>query len=326
MKGDFFVQHAHHVTDKKSTGINIAFWLTFLLFVAEIIGGILTNSLAILSDAWYLLSDILALGVSWFALRQARKPANKRLTFGYHRFGIFAAFFNNLTLIAISFYIFYTAVLRIFHPKEVKSLGMVYLAILGLVITGTIVLFLRKEEQNLNVRSAVLHFVGDVFSYAGVILGGMILHFTGWLWIDPIISIVFASIILRGAFSMLRESFWILLEGVPSNFDVDEITKDMESVPGVHSVHDVHIWGISAEEVMLTAHIVVEEQPVSEGHDLLHEVKKVLRGKYGIRHSILQLETIDYQEKNKGERKFDPNLSPDPKMGFDIVSLTRKNK
>jgi len=326
LKGDFFMQHAHHLTNSKSVGINIAFWLTFFLFLAEIVGGIFTGSLAILSDAWHLLSDLLALGVSWFALRQAIKPANEKLTFGYHRFGIFAAFFNNLTLIGISFYIFYTAVIRIFNPREVKSMGMVYLAILGLVITATIVFFLRKEDQNLNVKSAVLHFVGDVFSYAGVVLGGIVLHFTGWLWIDPVISIVFASIILRGAFKMLKESFWILLEGVPSNFNVDQISKDMESVPGVHSVHDVHIWGISAEEVMLTAHAVVEEQPVSEGHDLLHEVKKVLREKYGIWHSILQLETINYQEKNKGERKFNPNLSPDPKMGFDMVSVNKKGE
>ncbi|KXG43781.1 cation diffusion facilitator family transporter [Tepidibacillus decaturensis] len=318
------MSHTHHVVETKTRGINIAFWLTSILFIAEIIGGLITNSLAILSDAWHLLSDILALGVSWFALRQTRRPANKRLTFGYHRVGIFAAFFNNVTLIGISFYIYYKAITRIFTPEPVGSLGMIYLALLGVLVTGTIVLFLKKEKQNLNVKSAVLHFVGDVFSYAGVIIGGVLLHFTGWLWIDPMISIIFASVILRGAFRMLRESIRILLEAVPEGLNVDMIKEVMEQVPGVHAVHDIHVWGISAEEVMLTAHVVVKNQPVSEGHDLLHDVKKALYEHFHIWHSVLQLETIQYQETDQAQKKFDPNLSADPQIGINMV-LMKKN-
>lgn len=290
------MNHPHHKLNLSLKGINSAFWLTLGLFIAEVIGGILTNSLAIMSDAWHLLSDLLALGISWFALWQGTRPADKKLTFGYHRFGIFAAFLNNLTLIGISFFIFYKAISRFFNPEAVHSVGMIYLAVLGVAISGLIVLLLRKEEQNLNIKSAILHFIGDVFSYAGVILGGILLNITNWLWIDPLISIIFASIILRGAFKMLIESIRILLEAVPQGMNVDEIKNSLEKIPGVQSIHDIHVWGISAEEVMLTAHMVVENISIEQSHDLLGRVKKELKKQFNIWHSIFQLETIEYQK------------------------------
>ena len=290
------VIHPHHKSTISMKGINLAFWLTLALFIVEIIGGLITNSLAILSDAWHLLSDILALGISWFALWQATKPANKKLTYGYHRLGIFAAFINNLTLIGISGFIFYKAIQRLYHPQEVESLGMIYLAVLGVAVSALIVFFLRKEEQNINVKSAVLHFVGDVFSYAGVIIGGILLFLTNWLWIDALISMIFASIILRGALKMLLESIRILLEAVPEGFDIDEIKGVIKEVNGVYSVHDVHVWGISSDEIMLTAHLVVENISIEQSHQLLSNVKKEIRNKYKIWHSNFQLETRSYQQ------------------------------
>lgn len=319
--------HTHHAMVKKNKGISIAFWFTMLLFIAEIIGGYLTNSLAILSDAWHLLSDILALGVSWFALRQSTRPANKKLTFGYHRIGIFAALINNLSLIGISGYIYYTAIRRIFYPEQVESIGMIYLAILGVLVTTTIVFFLKREDQNLNVKSALLHFVGDVFSYAGVIIGGILLNYTGWMWIDPVISILFASVILKGAFRMLRESIRILLEAVPDGLDLDEIKEEVIKVKGVCSVHDVHVWGVSSEEVMLTAHIVTDNKSVFEGHRLLHEVKDLLNEQFGIWHSILQLETIEnIQEELDEIENFNSNNHVNTKIGFNMLSMTKTQK
>lgn len=283
--------HFHHYEKVNLRGLNIAFFLTLTLFVAEIIGGLITNSLAILSDAWHLLTDILALSISWFALWQTKKPANRRLTYGYHRIGIFAAFINNLSLIGISFYIFYKAIYRLFNPVEVKSLGMVSLAILGVIVSGTIVLLLRKQEDNLNIKSATLHFIGDILSYIGVVIAGILLYFTNWLWIDPVISIIFAAIILNSAFRMLVPAVKILLEAVPDSINLEDIEKTIIEIPGVKSVHDIHVWGISLEEIMLTAHIVVDNTSISEGHNLIHDVKNNLYKRYKIWHVILQLET-----------------------------------
>ncbi len=288
--------HPHHKENVDMGGLNAAFWLTFVLFIAEIIGGIATNSLAILSDAWHLLSDLLALGISWFALWQAKKPANNRLTFGYHRFGIFAALINNLTLIGISVYIFYKAIYRFTHPEQIKSLGMIFLAVLGVVITAMVVLFLRKGEQELHVKSTILHFVGDVFSYTGVIIGGILLYLTNWLWIDSVISIVFASIILRNTFKMLKETIRILLEAVPDGYNIDDIKGKIEQIPGVFSTHDIHVWGISTDEVMFTAHVVVDNISIEQSHILLHEIKKELKTSFNIWHSIFQLETYQYMK------------------------------
>ncbi len=282
--------HYHHLKNTKKQGINIAFWLTFFLFFAEVVGGFLTNSLAIISDAWHLLSDLLALAVSWFALHQAAKPANTRLTYGYHRLGIFAALINNVTLIGISFFIIYSAIHRFFYPIEVKSIGMIFLAALGFIITSIIVFFLKREGQNLNIKSATFHFIGDAYSYVGVVIGGILLYYTNWFWIDPLLSILFASIIFRGAFMMLKETIKILMEAVPEGYDVGEIKTSLEKIPGIHSAHDIHVWGISAEEVMLTAHVVIDDIPVSKGYDILQEAKKMLHVNYDIWHSNFQLE------------------------------------
>lgn len=267
-----------------------AFGLTFILFISQLIGGYLSNSLAIISDAWHLLSDLLALSVSWFALAQAKRPANHRMTYGYHRFGIFAALFNNLTLIGISVFIYIFAIGRIISPQPVHAPAMMMLALVGFVVTFIIVVLLKRGEQNLNTKSALLHFFGDVLSYAGVVLGGIIIYYTGWLWVDPLLSIVFATIITVNAWKMLKESVLILLQAVPAELDVRLVERKLLALSGVKAVRDLHIWSLTSEKVMLSAHITTSFDKLEDTEDLLVIIQHQMAD-LGIRHCTIQFET-----------------------------------
>lgn len=265
--------------------------ITLIMFTVQLVGGILTNSLAITSDAWHLSSDLLALSLSWYAIRQTMKPANEKHTFGYHRFGSLAALINGLTLIGISLFIGYQSILRFIHPSGVHSTGMIALASVGFIATLLIAVILKDGKENINVKSAFLHFVGDVLSYFGILVGGIILYFTGWNWIDPLLSAFFALIILKNAWQITKEAAVILLEAVPENISVKVIKERLLAEPEIEKILDLHVWGLSNEHFSLSTHLKVQNMELRESITLTEKIEQILYKEYGIAHTTIQFHT-----------------------------------
>ena len=273
-----------------------AFGLTAFIFFAELIGGILSNSLALLSDAGHVFGDMLALGLSLGALLISRKPANAKKTFGYHRAEVIAALINGISLMVIAGLIFHEAYRRLIEPEQVKTLPMLIVAVVGLVVNIVVALRLhRAAENNLNIKSAFLHVVGDMLASVGVIAGGLIMMFTGNYIADPIISVVVGLIILRGAYRVVKEGMNIIFEGVPLRVDYDLIKQDIIQTPGVLGVHDLHIWTLSSSNIILTVHVLLDGKTPHVGREVLEHLQKMLNEKYGINHTTVQLECECYE-------------------------------
>ena len=280
--------HTHRMTGTK---LRNAFLLTALILVVELVGGFLSNSLALLSDAGHVLTDIIALGLAWFATVQATKPANARKTFGYHRTGILAALANAITLILIVGVIAYEAIQRFQHPEPVTPWLMFIPAVVGLVVNLYVGFGLQKEGgENLNVRAAVLHVFGDVGASIAVLVSGVIIWLTGWYPADPLLSLFIAVLIARGAWKVLRETVDILMEATPKGLNVAQLVRDVVRVPGVVDVHDLHIWSIAGGMHALSAHVQVQERPLSACDSLRGQLRKVLQERYHIAHTTLQFE------------------------------------
>ncbi len=263
-----------------------------LVMVVEIIGGILANSLALLSDAGHMLTDILALGLTIFAMRFAQRPPTASKTFGFYRVEILAAFFNGMLLLFISFYIFYEAYQRLVHPQEIKGLFMLVVAAIGLLANGVGITILRKSTQkSLNVKSAFLHIVGDTISSCGVILGGLVILYTGWYLVDPLIGIFIGMLILWGAYSLLRESMDIFLEATPRDIDVEKMLDDLRKIKGVKDVHHLHLWTITSGIYAMSAHVLIEDLLTSRSAQVLKEIEGLLQGKYSMEHTTIQFES-----------------------------------
>jgi len=280
--------HSHsHLQGK----FRLAVVLTSAVLIAEVIGGILTNSLALLSDAAHVFADVFALALSWFAVYLSTLPASNRRTYGYHRVEVFAAFINGVSLVAISIWIFYEAFQRISDPEPVKSLQMLIIAIVGLVVNLIVALiFIRESHENLNVKSAFLHVIGDAMSSAGVIIGGIIMKITDWYLIDPILSFVIGFIILFGAIRINREALHILLEGTPRDIDIDNLSNEIKKLSFIKDIHDLHIWSIRSDYTALSAHVLVDAQSIRAMQNTLGSINAMLREKFGISHTTLQLE------------------------------------
>ena len=265
--------------------------ITVVVMIAEIIGG-LTGSLALLSDAGHMLTDILAISLSLAAMRFARKPPTPAKTFGFYRLEILAAFFNGMLLLVISVYIFYEAYHRLIEPREIKGLFMLLVAAIGLLANGVGIAILRKSShRSLNVRSAFFHLVGDTVSSAGVIVGGLVIIYTGWHVVDPIISIFIGVLILRGAYSLVRESIDILLEATPRDLHMEEIIGDLVRIAGVKEVHHLHLWTITSGIYAMSAHVVIDDVLISKSGRILEEIERLLRVKYSMEHITVQFES-----------------------------------
>lgn len=272
--------------------------LTAIIFIAELIGGIWTGSLALVSDSAHVFLDVFALGISYLALRFSSKPPDSNHTYGFHRFEVLAALVNGVTLVIIALGIFYESYKRFFSPVEIKSGYMLIIAVVGLLVNVYVAFILRKENhgdhghgpQDINVHSAYLHVIGDTISSIGVILAAIIISFTGWSWLDPVVSILIGLIIISGAYKVTRNALHILLEGVPANLSVAKIQSSMEGINGVVGIHDLHIWNICSGHVALSAHIVTEVDTVEKREVLLGSVKDLLLSKFEIDHATLQLE------------------------------------
>jgi cobalt-zinc-cadmium efflux system protein len=271
--------------------LKLTLGIVIVIMVAEIVGGILSNSLALLSDAGHMLTDALALGLSLFAISLARRPATLTRTYGYHRAEIMAALVNGTVLILVSVYIFYQAYHRFTALPAVKSPLMMAVAGVGLVANLIGMLLLRRgSRRSINVRAAFWHVIGDTLSSVGVIIAGIIIFFTGWYLADPVLAVVIGIVILWGAVRIVREAADILLESVPPNIEVEKVIAAAKTIPGVADMHDVHIWTITSGIYALSAHLSIADQTVSQSCDVITRVNQVLAGEFNITHTTLQLE------------------------------------
>ncbi len=269
----------------------IALSITILMMIVEVIGGLLSNSLALLSDAGHMLTDNLALLLSFFAMKFATLPATERKTFGFYRLEILAALLNGIVLVLLSIYIMYQAYIRMVHPQPVEGKLMLIVAIIGLVANVIGAFFLSKHSHaSLNIRGAYLHIVGDALSSIGVVFGGIIIIYTGWYLIDPILSMVISLVIIYGSWSLVRESVDILLESVPAHIDIDTMAEEMTRIKGVREAYHIHVWTITSGVYACSAHVLIDDQLVSGSRDITNEIKDLLARKFNVRHSTIQLE------------------------------------
>lgn len=290
--------HAHthfgDLTKQAATRIAIASILTLAFVVIEATAGFWSNSLALLTDAAHNLTDVIALGLSWYAINLTRKPSNSRKTFGYHRVGILVALANSTTLVLISLGIFYEAYRRFSAPPEVQSGVLIGVGLIAFIINAvTAWMVKRGSENDLNMKSAFVHLMGDVLSTIGAVVAGVMIHFTGLNWIDPLVSVLIGILILFNAWGIIQETLDILLESTPRDINVQEMVNEIKRVPGVQGVHDLHVWSINQGLRTMSAHIVTGDTSISNGALLQQQIKEILRHRYHIRHATLQLECAE---------------------------------
>jgi cobalt-zinc-cadmium efflux system protein len=289
--------HAHHGPGQgRPAGgyqrpLLIALWITSVVMIAEFVGGLLANSLALLSDAAHMLADVLALLLSIVAFKFSSKPPTNRTTFGFYRLEIFAAQINGGVLVFLSLFIFYEAYQRLMQPEPVKSLLMMIVAGIGLLANAASALALHKSSRkNLNIKAAFLHIMGDLFSSAGVIIGAIVIYVTGWFAVDPILSVMIGLIILKGAYSVVKETAGVLLEAVPKHINLEKLIREVENIEGVESFHHVHVWTITSGLYALSGHVEIQDQRISESTQIMEGVKEYLAQRYHIDHTTLQFE------------------------------------
>ena len=280
--------HHHPVTDRN---IGLAILLNAGITLAEAIGGIISGSIALLSDAAHNFSDVISLIISWFANRLSKKEATERQTFGFRRSEILAAFINSATLIIISVIIIVEAIQRLLNPAPLSANLMIWLAFASIIVNGSSALFIRRDSRNnMNMRSAYLHLFGDMLTSAAVLAGGFAIKYLGWNWSDPVFSLAIAFYLLWLSRGIFISSLRIIMQFTPDDIDVRKITCSIENIPGVKNIHHVHIWQINEHDLMFEAHIDMSEDIKVSGFEaILEEIKAVL-ARNNIRHSTIQPE------------------------------------
>ncbi|CAM3248771.1 cation transporter [Brevibacillus invocatus] len=297
--------HLNHVKEqhRSKKTLWITLMLTLFFTIVEVVGGLLSNSLALLSDSAHMISDVIALGLSMTAIYLATRKPNKKYTFGFLRFEIIASFLNGLALSIIAIGIFVEGIKRMIHPQDVDLQLMLIIASIGLIVNIVLTIVLSrsiKDEENLNVKSALWHFIGDLLSSIGVIASAVLIYFTGIYIFDPLISMVIGGIIFIGGAKIIRESFAVLMESVPEKFDLDKIREDISRVEGVEDVHELHLWAVTTDHYSLTAHVFVREN--IQPYCVIMAINHLLKTKYGIKHSTIQIEDpaiLDHGEYGK---------------------------
>jgi len=284
--------HTHALPNTENErALRFALALTGSFLVAEVIGGVLTGSLALISDAAHMLTDAAALAIALAAIRIARRPADRRRTYGYHRFEILAAAFNAMLLFAVALYILVEAYRRFTSPPEIHSVGMLVIASIGLIVNLiSIRLLSRGQSDSLNVKGAYLEVWSDLLGSIGVIVGAVVIQLTGWSWVDPLVAVAIGLWVLPRTWILLKDSLNILLEGVPEGIDLEEVEQAMLAVPGVLGVHDLHVWALTTGKTSLTAHVVYD-QTYSPEDALKPALQTVLANRFRVVHTTLQCET-----------------------------------
>ena len=271
--------------------LRLALGLTLAILLIEFAGGLLSHSLALLSDAGHVLTDVFALGLAWFAIEQSKRPADKRRSYGYQRVGILAALLNSVTLIVIVVAIGYEAVRRLTAPEPVQGGTVIVTALLAIAINTFVILTLRGQGHNLNLRAALLHVTGDVAASAGVVVAGAVILFTGWLYIDPILSLAIAALIAYGAWGIVRETVNLLMEGTPPEIDLAAVTAEISGTDLVTGVHDLHVWALSSEDTALSVHVVVGDCPLGDAEHIVRDLESRLCDRFAIGHTTIQVES-----------------------------------
>lgn len=299
--------HLNHVKEQHESKKTL--WITLVLTLfftfVEIIGGILANSLALLSDSAHMMSDVLALGLSMVAIYLATRESNNKYTFGFLRFEILASFLNGLALAVIAIGIFIEGIKRIIHPRDIELGLMLSVAVIGLIVNIVLTIVLirsTKKENNLNIKSALWHFIGDLLNSVGVILSAILIYFTDITIFDPIISIVIGAVVFIGGAKIIRESYLILMESVPKELDLDQIRADIRAVEGVHDIHELHLWTITTDHYSLTAHVFICKDcpPFS----VVSAITTMLKAKYGLEHVTVQIEHPSINEHGQYGKDF----------------------
>ncbi|UCC33831.1 MAG: cation transporter [Candidatus Bathyarchaeota archaeon] len=286
--------HEHPHKPRSTRYLGIALGITLSFFIVELIGGFLTNSLALLTDAWHMLNDVLALVFALIASWLALRPITMKRTYGYYRAEILAAFLNGIFLWVIVAFIFYEAFQRFLQPAEVESLNMLIIAIFGLVANGLSALTLSKSrEESLNVEGAFLHVVADTLGSVGAISAGLIMFFTKWYYADALISMMIGALIFYSSGKLIRDSLNVLLESVPSHIDVNAMERRILEVEDVKGVHDLHVWCITPTKMCcMSGHVVVNAE--ADRKKLITTLMGLLKKEFGIDHTTIQLEDEGY--------------------------------
>ena len=281
----------HEANEKNLRRVMIALVLTGLFMVVEIVGGIISGSLALLADAGHMLTDTMALALAAMAFHVSKRPPDGKLTFGYQRFQILAAFVNGISLLAIVGWILFEAVKRFLNPNEILGETMLVVAAAGLLVNMISFAVLHTgDQENLNIRGAALHVAGDLLGSVAAIVAALVIIYTGWTPIDPILSVAVAILILKSAWSLVKRSAHILLEGAPEWLDVAAMQERVVAgVPGVGEIHHVHIWGLTPQELILTMHMTVVDAARSQS-DVVRDTKQFMKDEYGIAHSTIEVD------------------------------------
>ena len=281
--------HVHSL--KSESVLKYAIFLMLALALAEAVAGHLAKSLALLSDAGHNLADSLALVLAWFAIYLQAKPATEVKTYGYRRAGVLAAFVNAIFLVLLALYIFYEAYRRLLHPSPVNAHWMMVVASAGFVINaGVSLALIRGSRGDVNVRGAFLHTAGDAASTAGIVVGGFLIHETGVVGIDPVLSFLIGGLVLWSSVDIIRETLNILLEGLPRGLSLEQVISSMLRIEGVMDVHDVHIWSLGSNAHALSCHVGIADIPPSESGEILKRIVAVLEDKFDISHTTIQFE------------------------------------
>jgi cobalt-zinc-cadmium efflux system protein len=271
--------------------LRLALGLTVGVLLIELAGGLLSHSLALLSDAGHVLTDVFALGLAWFAVEQAKRPADRRRSYGYHRVSILAAFVNAITLIVIVLAIALEAVRRLMVPEPVQGGLVIATALVGIAVNAFVLLTLRGHTANLNLRAAMLHVTGDVAASVGVVIAGAVILLTGWLLIDPLLSLAIAALIAYGAWGIVRETVNLLMEGTPRDVDLAAVTAEITGVKLVTGVHDLHVWALSSDETALSCHIVIGDTSLGDAEHVVRDLENRLCDRFAIGHTTIQVES-----------------------------------
>ena len=284
--------HNHHShSDASTSKLGLAISLTVAFVIGEAFAGWFSHSLALLSDAGHNFADAAALGLSWYAVWVAKRPSNSSMTYGYHRVGILSASVNALSLVAIAFLIVWEAVNRLRHPELVQGWLMVIVASVAIGVNVLISLWLHAgSKHDINLRSAYLHMLGDAISAFGVVLAGLLVVFTGWHLADPVVSFLIAALILWSSWGILSESVSVLLEAVPRGINMSAVVGTIRNVSGVLNVHDLHVWTVGPGAVACSCHVMVQEQTIRQGQQILREIIGALARQHRINHTTVQIE------------------------------------
>lgn len=302
-----------HTAGANQKSLTIALALTSTFLVVELVGGIMAQSLALISDAAHMMTDVAALIIALMAIRIGKRPADDKRTFGYHRFEILAAAVNAIMLFVVAIYIVYEAYRRLTAPPEIQSTAMLVIAVLGLIINLISMRLLQGgQEKSLNVKGAYLEVWADMIGSVGVILGAVILKLTGWTWVDSVVAVLIGFWVVPRTWTLLKSAINILLEGVPEDVDLDAIRKDLLAIPGVVSLHDLHVWSMTTGKTTLTTHMVIASNVDAE-EGILPAARQRLAAA-GIYHVTIQCEVNPCGHEDGGDH-FEPPSGPDAHAG-----------